>query len=466
MRQFPLITRLSIAMSALALMALASIFSALWLAEQIEGDAAAVNKAGTLRMTAYRILATERTPAEQHTNDATTADAAAPWRADFNRRLNSPELRAAVPAASDHPVKQAMTAVEQAWADSPLSGRPGSSNADADRLVDTIDRLVTVLEQNSNRKLAALRLVEHGFAAVAVVIIVLIGVWVWRRLARPLKALTGQADRLRAHDWSARTHLHGADELATLSDSLNNMAAEQARSYADLQLQIEERTQSLLQEQARLAVLNERSSIARELHDSLAQSLTYQKIQLSLLKNQLDQTPDSGTAWQPIVNQLHTSVNDAYRQLRELLVTFRLQMTHGNLDAAILDTVQKLTETPPDKNRSPLAISVHGKFAGLPLTAEMEVHILHILREALSNVNRHANATQAWVNISVQENQVVMTIEDNGDGLPDNADKPLHFGLQILRERAEQLNGRLSMATTGAGTRATLTFSVSRGPET
>ena len=91
-----------------------------------------------------------------------------------------------------------------------------------------------------------------------------------------------------------------------------------------------------------IALLEERSVIARELHDSLAQSLTYLKIQVARLKQQLNAS-DVREQTAGVVEELKLGINNAYRQLRELLTTFRLRID-GVACQALQDTVREFSQ--------------------------------------------------------------------------------------------------------------------------
>ncbi|SWC21569.1 nitrate/nitrite sensor protein [Klebsiella pneumoniae] len=91
--------------------------------------------------------------------------------------------------------------------------------------------------------------------------------------------------------------------------------------------------------------MEERATIARELHDSLAQVLSYLRIQLTLLKRSI---PEDNATAQSIMADFSQALNDAYRQLRELLTTFRLTLQQADLPSALremLDTLQNQPST-------------------------------------------------------------------------------------------------------------------------
>jgi two-component system nitrate/nitrite sensor histidine kinase NarX len=192
------------------------------------------------------------------------------------------------------------------------------------------------------------------------------------------------------------------------------------------------------QESHRLALHEERSVIARELHDSLAQSLSYLKIQVVRLQTQFPEADRSPTA-QAALSELREGLSGAYRQLRELLNTFRLQMHERGLAAALEQTVQEFTE------RLGYAVILTNRLLGVELSAHEEIHILQIIREALSNIEHHAAAQNAWIGLTWAEQRILVTIEDNGCGISQHPDKKQHYGLSIMRDRARSLNGQFSV---------------------
>jgi two-component system nitrate/nitrite sensor histidine kinase NarX len=190
------------------------------------------------------------------------------------------------------------------------------------------------------------------------------------------------------------------------------------------------------QEQHRLALHDERSVIARELHDSLAQSLSYLKIQVVRLQNQFPEDQRSDTA-NAALHELREGLNGAYRQLRELLNTFRLQMNERGLAAALEQTVQEFSE------RAEHQVILDNRLMGVELAAHEEIHILQIVREALVNIERHAAAQHAWVSLAWEDERVQVKIADDGRGIDDNPHKKQHYGLGIMHDRARSLSGEL-----------------------
>ncbi len=207
-------------------------------------------------------------------------------------------------------------------------------------------------------------------------------------------------------------------------------------------------------ESRRLALLEERGVIARELHDSLAQSLSYLKIQVARLNATLSRSEGKEAAG-PIISELRDGVSRAYRQLRELLTTFRLKIDGPGLSAALEETVEEF------RGRSGITITLDNQLGGCQLNANEEIHVLHIIREALANVTRHSRAERAEVSICYDNDtgQVTTRIDDNGIGISEEAERLDHYGLAIMNERASGLGGTIQISRCpGGGTRVNLVF--------
>lgn len=229
-------------------------------------------------------------------------------------------------------------------------------------------------------------------------------------------------------------------------------SAEQVlRSVADVMataLSLSEREQDM----RRLMLMEERAVIARELHDSLAQSLSYQKIQVS----RLDTLLVRGAPQEEIMtalDDLRDGLNSAYRQLRELLTTFRLRIEGRGFGIAVNAAVEEFMARGID-------IRLDFRIGHCALAANEEIHALQVVREALSNVVRHAQATTALVSLRQRaDGRVEVVIEDDGMGMPTHTSERQHHGLVIIRERAATLGGHVAWEQVQPhGTRVVLEF--------
>ncbi|HBP1506498.1 ATPase [Pseudomonas aeruginosa] len=211
---------------------------------------------------------------------------------------------------------------------------------------------------------------------------------------------------------------------------------------------------SLQQEQeSRLALFAERGTIARELHDSLAQSLSYLKIQVSRLGTLLKREAPAEKI-EDTLDELREGLNGAYRQLRELLTTFRLSLDEPSLEAAPGNAVAEFGE------RGEVTIELDNRLQHVPLSPNEEIHVLQIVREALSNVVRHSQAQRAWVRLSSQaDGQVSIAVEDDGVGFDPQQNRSGHYGLTIMQERGQTLGSQLRFeARAPHGTRVLFSF--------
>ena len=204
------------------------------------------------------------------------------------------------------------------------------------------------------------------------------------------------------------------------------------------------------EEKHRLAVLEERSVIARELHDSIAQSLSYLRIQVTRLEKCIEQGCDART----ITVELKDGLGSAYRELRELITTFRLRIDERGFGVALQETIAEFSE------KLGFPVQLHNTLSGIVLSGNEEMHVIRIIREALSNIERHAQASRASVEIFVApDHTVTICIRDNGRGFNPGDIPENHFGTSIMRDRAHILEGEIEVETAfGAGTTISLHF--------
>lgn len=191
-------------------------------------------------------------------------------------------------------------------------------------------------------------------------------------------------------------------------------------------------------------LLEERATIARELHDSLAQSLSYLKIQVSILEKRLNHTHCTSVDFVNItesIAKIKDGLTSAYQHLRDLLVTFRLSLNDDSFDEALYNSAKEFAK------RGGFEITVYNQVMSLNLNATEQVNIIQIVREALSNICRHANAENVEVTLKyvANSNQIILTIIDDGVGVSHDFDQTHHHGMMIMQERANSLGGSFSI---------------------
>lgn len=185
------------------------------------------------------------------------------------------------------------------------------------------------------------------------------------------------------------------------------------------------------------AVAEERGLLARELHDSIAQSLAFMKIQVQLLR-QAAQRRDP-LAQERVLGELDAGVRECYADVRELLVHFRTRTSEEDIEPALRTTLQKFEHQTGLSTR--LSIEGHG----VPLAPDVQVQVLHILQEALSNVRKHAGARHVEVRMRPSPSWR-FEIRDDGAGFaPEDGRSSTHVGLHIMQERALRIGARVEV---------------------
>lgn len=183
------------------------------------------------------------------------------------------------------------------------------------------------------------------------------------------------------------------------------------------------------------AVAEERALIARELHDSIAQSLAFLKIQVQLLQGAVHNGDDQATG--RVIAELDAGVRECYADVRELLMHFRTRTSDEDIEPALATTLKKFSH----QTGLPAELRMRGH--GVALAPDVQVQVLHILQEALSNVRKHARA--AHVVLTVQTEPWRFEVRD--DGLGFDAEHlqrgETHVGLRIMQERAQRIGARV-----------------------
>ena len=200
------------------------------------------------------------------------------------------------------------------------------------------------------------------------------------------------------------------------------------------------------------AVSQERSFLARELHDSIAQSLAFLKIQVQLMRDAIAE----GDAEQVdhVLGEIDLGVRESYGDVRELLMHFRTRANAEDIEPALMTTLRKF------EHQTGLKTTLGMDGQGLPLGPDIQVQVLHIVQEALSNVRKHAGAGQVWLNVQ-QQPQWRLEVRDDGVGFAvrDGQRDETHVGMRIMAERAERLGAQLDvLSTPGRGTSVVLTL--------
>ena len=205
----------------------------------------------------------------------------------------------------------------------------------------------------------------------------------------------------------------------------------------------------------RLSIVEERTALAHELHDSLAQTLASLRFQVRMLDDTLNQTGAAQTARDDL-QRIRNGLDEAHTELRELLNSFRAPLDRRGLVASL----EKLTERFGEETG--IHVFLQMNCHSPQLNASEEMQMVRIVQEALANIRKHAQAHTVRVLLNCRsDGTYALLVEDDGVGF-ENA--PLgrpgeHIGLSIMEERARRLGGELRVETEpGEGTRVEMVY--------
>lgn len=550
-----------------------------WLVLGVQGSAHAINKAGSLRMQSYRLLASVPLSPQDDV-----------LLKEMEQTAFSPEL---ADVADRDGQQQQLRELQYFWRNevAPALKQAQQPDAVADKIttyVNRIDALVTAFDHSTEQRMARVVILHRVMAILLGLLLLFTVLWLRARLLQPWEQLLKMAHAVSQRNFARRVQISGRNEMATLGSALNNMSDELAESYASLEQRVQEKTAGLEQKnqilsflwqanhrlhsriplcerlspvlnglqnltllhdlelrvydmedeqnhqeftcqsditcddrgchlcprgvppapvsgsstlkwrladnhtqyglllaqlphgkhlshdqqqlvdtlveqltatlaldrhqehQQQMMVMEERATIARELHDSIAQSLSCMKMQVSCLQMQGGNLPESS---QQLLGQIRTELNTSWAQLRELLTTFRLQLTEPGLRPALESSCHEYSA------RFGFQVKLDYQLPPRLVPSHQAIHLLQIAREALSNSLKHSGATEVILSVAQQEKRVILQVRDNGCGVPENAERTNHYGLIIMRDRAQSLRGDCQVRRReSGGTDVTVTF--------
>ena len=198
----------------------------------------------------------------------------------------------------------------------------------------------------------------------------------------------------------------------------------------------------------REAIIEERRRIAREIHDGVAQSLSYLNLKTKSVSDLLT-SKDTVQALTEL-NEIREVVQDTYEDIRESIDQLSTEIRSISILTALGNYVNEFSSN----NGIPVEFKVSKPFA--QLSPVVELQLLRIVQEALTNVRRHAMASGVELTLSNTRDEVEMIIKDDGQGFKlEELERyaPGYHGLTIIKERAEGLGGNLFITTApGQGT--------------
>lgn len=276
--------------------------------------------------------------------------------------------------------------------------------------------------------------------ALAIVVYLMLSWLIVRRVEGMRQPLMRYAEG----DFSQRLPTSG-DELGDLAGSFNTMA-QQLEQYTH-----EQRERVKVRQRA---IVEERERIARELHDGMAQLLGYvntkvMAVRLMLKNNQIEPAERQ-------LAQLEEAARGLFVDVREAILGLKMAGHNASLMDSLTDYARQFSRL----SDIPVKMIVDPGINELHLPAETELQLLRIVQEALTNIRKHANATQANLHARRDANHLELTISDNGHGFEPDRQRPDRsptFGLSTMRERADAIGAEFYLNTKpGIGTTLTI----------
>lgn len=269
-----------------------------------------------------------------------------------------------------------------------------------------------------------------------IIMLILSDRMIWRRIKRITREMAWIAGRAKP---DARLEVEGEDEISTFTKGVNQMLDTMEKSYKALQLK-EERLKALA---LHLQSTQEQESqrISHRIHNDLGQMLVMLNIELASLARAIN--PENKDA----CNILHRAVANLQITMKEAQTLARHLRPRVLDELDFQSAVEWLVEDLG--SRSGLSIAMEGAFENWRLSKEAVTALFRIIQESLLNVVRHAHASRVLIKVGREGNALRMMISDDGIGFNPRDEYGEGFGLDMMRERAECMRGKLHIVSDG-----------------
>jgi two-component system nitrate/nitrite sensor histidine kinase NarX len=262
--------------------------------------------------------------------------------------------------------------------------------------------------------------------------------WMWVPLAVKDRILGGMGVAHAERDYFTRHH-------ADLALTVANQAA------------ITMVNAQLYQDAKSLAALQERQRLARNLHDAVNQSLFSAGLIAEVLPRLWDRDQQEARR---SLEDLRTLTRGAMAEMRALLAELRPSTL---IDAELGDLLHLLASGFTGRTSIPAKVTVVGQKT---LPADVQVALYRVCQEALNNVAKHAGASNVEIKLEHAGTVMELSIRDNGQGFDPRQAAPGHYGLNMMRERAEAVGASLSVTSQpGGGTELTIRWAPAQAKE-
>lgn len=194
-----------------------------------------------------------------------------------------------------------------------------------------------------------------------------------------------------------------------------------------------------------LAVAEERNRLAREMHDALGHRLTVAVVQLEGAQRLIPSNPERSAS---MIEAMRAQLKQALTELRQTVSALRSPENSAEMNGSLATAVSHLAKTFQEATGLPVHLQLPEELPLLPEAHRMALY--RAAQESLTNVQRHANAQQAWLQLIADDDHVSLIVADDGQGFAEEVADG-RFGLIGLRERAKQLGGLLTLGVAEQG---------------
>lgn len=316
-----------------------------------------------------------------------------------------------------------------------LAGISGEIQGLAHGLSGTHRLKMEQLVRESSWRMQIILWLYGGFVVIGAFLILASSLFFFRAVAQPLRSLAQSAGEIAQGNLDKKVTVGSKDEIGQLSHAFNVMV---------------DRLKEKEQELQGLATLQERERIAQELHDTLAQELVL--LQMKLNEAEMDLAPDVAASIPQALEDIRKITERAYEELRQSIFGLRTMVSKS---LGLVPTLTEYLHDYSEMRKIPVSLKIANPEA-VRFAPHVEVQLIRIVHEALTNVFKHAQARRGTVRFEVEGGYAKVAIEDDGRGfvLNGSANNSLHFGLKTMRERAEAVGGKLTIdSVPGKGTK-------------
>ena len=204
------------------------------------------------------------------------------------------------------------------------------------------------------------------------------------------------------------------------------------------------------------SMMSERNRLAREIHDGLAQTIGFLKLQTAQMSNYLAR--DERDRLQEALRVSYKVLSDTYLDARQAIDGLRIA-PDGGVSGWLEQTVLEFREN------SGLQVILKQAPVAVEVRPEVQAQLIRIVQEALSNIRRHACAKQVWVACDTVDDDLILEVRDDGRGFtPQDVSMSFHYGLQSMRERSQLIGAELQVnSRPGGGTTVRLRLPLKSG---